>query len=145
MPHDEPVVVWRLVEERRTEWHRGRAQESTCECNQARVAGDLLDNRMVHQVPSASTAPLDSLLERGGDIRDVVLIQDGRHNLEAAGDVTWRFDQGCTRLAIDRRSRHELFTVYRCFALNSREKPAFRALTPCGVGAILSFVSSVRH
>jgi hypothetical protein len=41
---------------------------------------------MTHQMSSASTAPLEPLsFERSGDIRDVVLIQDCRHNLEAAG------------------------------------------------------------
>jgi hypothetical protein len=48
-------------------------------------------------MPGASSAPLDALpLERSGDIRDFVSIQDGRHNLKAAGDVIWWFDQGCT-------------------------------------------------
>jgi hypothetical protein len=28
-------------------------------------------------------------------------------NLEAAGDVIWRFDQGCTRLAFEGHSRHD--------------------------------------
>ena len=88
MPYDEPVVVRRLVEERRAERYGGRAKRSTRENNQARIAGDLLDDRMAHQMPCASTAPRKSrLFERSAAIRNVVLIQDARYNIEAIGDV----------------------------------------------------------
>jgi len=125
MPHDEPVPVRGFVEERGAKRDRGRPEESARESNQARIEGDLLDGRVAHQMPCASTAPLQSvLLESSGGSCDVVLIQDCRENLEAAGDVVWRCDQGCTRLVIEGRSRHRLFTVYRCLAAPRRRDKA---------------------
>ena len=95
-------MVWGLVEERRPEGTRDRAEESRRESKQARIAGDLLDDRMAHQMPCAGTAPLESFLfERRGDIRGFVSIQNGGHDFEAVGDVIWPFDQRCIRLAIE--------------------------------------------
>jgi hypothetical protein len=55
--------------------------------HQARIAGELLDDRVAHQMPRAGTAPLESLLlERSSNVDNFVSIQDGRHNLEAVGE-----------------------------------------------------------
>jgi hypothetical protein len=96
MPHHEPVVGRRLVEERRAKRNRRRTQESTRESNEAGVASDLLNDRDTHQVPCTGTAPLESILFEGsGDIRNLVSVQESGLNFEAAADVIRRCDQGC--------------------------------------------------
>ena len=88
MPDNEPVVGRRLVKQCCPKRDRSRTEESRRESNQAGIEGDLPDDPVAHQVPCASTTPLQSVfLQSSGDICDVVLIQDCRDNLEAADNL----------------------------------------------------------
>jgi hypothetical protein len=72
MPHHEPVVVRRLVEECCAKWDRRRDEESTCDRNQAWIVRDAIDDRMMHQMASAGSTAIERLaLKSFCDARDL--------------------------------------------------------------------------
>lgn len=95
VPHDQPVVGTRLVEQRGAKRYRIGTDKTCCDHHESGVARKLLDDWDVHQVPSTGAASFEyRMLEHTRNIRSLGLIQDARHDLEAVCHAHDEFNEG---------------------------------------------------